>query len=43
MNRAREAHASSLAQSLTVNATFNPLRSDPRFQDQRRRINLPPE
>ena len=32
-----------LSQSLSVNATLNPLRSDPRFQDFRRRINLPAE
>jgi len=40
---AREAHDPWLSQSLTLNATLDPLRSDPRFQGLRRRINLPEE
>jgi len=42
MERAWDVHDPWLSQSLTINATFDPLRSDPRFQDFRRRINLPP-
>lgn len=40
MDRATEDHEAWLSQSLSVNATLNPLRDDPRFDELRRRVGL---
>ena len=43
MERAYQVHDPWLSRSLSIDATLDALRSDPRFQDLRRRIGLPGE